>query len=125
MIFQSESGYIFGGYSPCQWSEDDDCYGHDYSLTSFLFSQTHVEIYPMKENSEYNAIFTSRINGPVFGNDQGYGNDLMIESDFKQGHSNLGYGYQWDQCEDTYSNHLFGQNEPNIIECEIYELKLI
>ncbi|CAK58098.1 unnamed protein product (macronuclear) [Paramecium tetraurelia] len=120
MIFQSESGYIFGGYSPCQWIQYTGKYIQDNSKQSFLFSQTHFQFYPMKTNGNCYAIYSNNSSGPVFGD----GHDIKIDSNFKDGYSNLGHGYIWDQYQGAYSKHLFGQDKPNIAECEIYELKL-
>ncbi|CAD8213818.1 unnamed protein product [Paramecium octaurelia] len=119
-MLSSQSGYIFGGYSPCQWQQNLGSYVQDDTLSSFLFSQTHGQIYPLRQDRKY-SIYSSSGYGPTFGN----GHDIYIASDFKDGYSNLGYAYQWDQYQNQKSSHLFGQDKPNITECEIYELKLI
>ncbi|CAD8119489.1 unnamed protein product [Paramecium primaurelia] len=122
MIFQSQSGYIFGGYSPCQWQCNLNSYVQDDTLSSFLFSQTHDQIYSLKQDLKSRAIYCNSGYGPTFGG----GHDIYINAhDFKEGSSNLGYSYQWDKYENKRSTHLFGQDKPNISECEIFELKFV
>ncbi|CAD8153683.1 unnamed protein product [Paramecium pentaurelia] len=120
MIFQSQNGYIFGGYSSCQWQQNKS-YVQDDTLSSFLFSQTHDQIYPLKQDQKQYAIYCSSGSGPRFG----CGHDIYIAADFKDGYSNLGHSYQWDKYENNQSTHLFGQDKPNISECEIFELKFV
>ncbi|CAD8118081.1 unnamed protein product [Paramecium primaurelia] len=115
------SGYIFGGYSPCQWQQNKNNYVQDDTLSSFLFSQTHDQIYPLKQDQKCHAIYCNSGYGPTFGG----GHDIQITSDFKDGYSKLGHSYQWDKYENKYSTNLFGQDKPNISECEIFELKFV
>ncbi|CAD8205163.1 unnamed protein product [Paramecium octaurelia] len=121
MIFKSKSGYIFGGYTPCKWNYNLNSYVQDDTLSSFLFSQTHDEIYPVKRDQQAYAIHCNQTYGPIFG----AGHDLCIGSDFQSGSSNFGHSY-W--CEDQYvakNTHLFGQSTPNVEECEIFEVLFI
>ncbi|CAK63415.1 unnamed protein product (macronuclear) [Paramecium tetraurelia] len=121
IIYKSKSGNIFGAYSPCQWIEKQNGYVPDDTLSSFLFSQTHNQFYPIKEANKAHAIYRHQSYGPSFG--QGY--DIYIGSDFTSGSSALGTAYQIDQyqIQDT-TTHLFGQTTPNLEECEILELIL-
>ncbi|CAD8144083.1 unnamed protein product [Paramecium octaurelia] len=121
MIFKSKSGNIFGEYTPCKWNYNLNSYVQDDTLSSFLFSQTHDEIYPLKLQSKAQAIYCNSTCGPTFGG----GHDLYIGSDFQGGSSNFGHSY-W--CEDQYfakNTHLFGQSTPNIEECEIFEVLFV
>ncbi|CAD8103170.1 unnamed protein product [Paramecium primaurelia] len=118
MIFKSKSGYIFGGFSPCQWIQIGGAFTEDNTNSSFLFSQTHDQIYSLKEVNKQYAIYCHQSFGPTFGN----GHDLQIGQDFQSGYSNLGYHYQWDGYQFTNSTHLFGQLTPNIEQCEIIML---
>ncbi|CAD8126869.1 unnamed protein product [Paramecium sonneborni] len=120
MIFKSKSGNIFGGFSPCQWQLNLNNYVQDNSLSSFLFSQTHDQIYPLKEAHKQYAIYCNSTHIPCFG----YNGDLYIYQDLNQGHSTLGISYQWDQYQNLNpkSSHLYGQITPNIQECEIYQV---
>ncbi|CAD8085180.1 unnamed protein product [Paramecium primaurelia] len=118
MIFQSKSGYIFGGFSPCLWLGVQNSYVDDKTQSSFLFSQTHDEIYPLQTCHQSKAIYSFFGNGPTFGD----GHDIYIDIDFQNGYSNLGYAYQWDKYKYAKSTYLFGQSTPNIAECEIYQL---
>ncbi|CAD8103168.1 unnamed protein product [Paramecium primaurelia] len=121
MIFKSKSGYIFGQFSPCQWNQNLNAYVQDNTMSSFLFSQTHDQIYPLKDANKQNAIYCHQSQGPSFGG----GHDLQIGLDFQNGYSNLGHSYQSDQYQITTKNtHLFGQTTPNIAECEIYQVIL-
>ncbi|CAD8113900.1 unnamed protein product [Paramecium primaurelia] len=123
MIFKSKSGYIFGAFSPCNWiSNCSGAYVQDNTLSSFIFSQTHDQIYPIKEGYQGNAIYCNKSYGPTFGG----GHDLYISTDFQSGGSNLGYSYQCDQYQiSNTSTHLFGQSTPNIVECEILMLTFL
>ncbi|CAD8172217.1 unnamed protein product [Paramecium pentaurelia] len=123
MIFKSKSYYIFGAYSPCKWESCNGKYIEDNTLSSFIFSQTHDQVYPLKQDQKQNAIYcNSSSYGPVFGG----GFDIIIDSNFTDGYCKLGSSYQFDQykngSEDPY---LFGQNKPEITECEIYELQFV
>ncbi|CAD8214790.1 unnamed protein product [Paramecium pentaurelia] len=120
MIFKSKSGYIFGGFSPCKWQQQQykSQSINDDSLSSFIFSQTHDQIYPLKQAQKFYAICCSANNGLAFGR------DLVIDSNFQNGSSYLGETYYWD---DQYKQndqkiHLFGSLTPNITELEVYEV---
>ncbi|CAK63461.1 unnamed protein product (macronuclear) [Paramecium tetraurelia] len=121
MIFKSKSGNIFGGFSPCQWVKMGGAFVQDNATASFLFSQTHDLIYPLKEENKLYAIYCHQSFGPTFGN----GHDLQIGSDFQSGYSNLGYHYNWDGYQYANSTHLFGQLTPNIEVCEIIMLTFL
>ncbi|CAK58977.1 unnamed protein product (macronuclear) [Paramecium tetraurelia] len=110
MIFKSRTQYIFGGFSPCQclisgsWQTDEQ-------QQSFLFSQTHDEIYTQKDKSYTMLFCQSQIQ-------YGY-QDIIIMNDFQKGSSNLGYAYQFSQYGQAHAkNHLFGSPEPNIMQFE-------
>ncbi|CAD8105632.1 unnamed protein product [Paramecium sonneborni] len=120
MIFKSKSGYIFGAFSPCQWQLMSGSYFQDNALSSFLFSQTHDQIYPLKEANKQHSIYCNQSSyGPTFGG----GHDLYISADFNGGYSSLGHSYQCNQYQiANTSTHLFGQSTPNIAECEILML---
>ncbi|CAD8092080.1 unnamed protein product [Paramecium primaurelia] len=91
MIFKSKSGSIFGAYSPCKWVTNGQIIA-DNTLTSFIFSQTHDQIYNLKEDKKY-AIYCKSDFGPSYG----YYNDIDIKGDFTDGHSNLGEDYEFDR----------------------------
>ncbi|CAD8129500.1 unnamed protein product [Paramecium sonneborni] len=118
---QWSNEYIFGGYSPCKCQQNSgDNWVYDDTQSSFLFSQTHNEIYSLKKDQKNKAICCNSGYGPTYGYF-----DLYISFGFKEGYSQLGNSYQWDKFENKNSTHLFGQNDPKIIECEIFELKFI
>ncbi|CAD8177437.1 unnamed protein product [Paramecium octaurelia] len=122
MIFQSQSGHIFGGYSPCKWQQNLNNNVQDDTLSSFIFSQTHDQIYSLKLENKQNAISSWSSHGPRFGG----GCDLAINSnDLQDGYSKLGHSYQWDKYQNSSSTHLFGQDKPQITECEIFELNFL
>ncbi|CAD8192871.1 unnamed protein product [Paramecium octaurelia] len=119
MIFKSKSGYIFGAFSPCQWISGGGSYVQDNKLSSFIFSQTQDQIYPIKDAQKGNAIYCNQSYGPIFGG----GHDLYFQPDFQNGSSSLGHSYSCDQYQISNRNtHLFGQSNPNIAECEIFML---
>ncbi|CAD8118077.1 unnamed protein product [Paramecium primaurelia] len=114
MVFKSKSDYIFGAYSPCKWESYGGKYVEDNTLSSFIFSQTHDQVYPLRQDQKSNAIHcNSNSYGPLFGG----GFDIRIDSNFTDGYCKLGYSYQFsqykNQSEDPY---LFGQNKPEIKE---------
>ncbi|CAD8158093.1 unnamed protein product [Paramecium octaurelia] len=116
MIFQSKSEYIFGAYSPCKWLLDQGDVA-DPTYASFLFSQTHNLVYPQKSSAR--AIYCSSNYGPTFGE----GSDIWICGDFTDSSSRIGYTFQFHQYQNGKNNpHLFGQIQPQIKECEIYEI---
>ncbi|CAK63493.1 unnamed protein product (macronuclear) [Paramecium tetraurelia] len=120
MIFKSKSGYIFGGFSPCQWQQNLNNYVQDNTMSSFIFSQTHDQIYYLKDANKAQAIYCHQSNGPIFGS-----NDMQLGADFQSGQSNLGTSYQCDQYQTAAKNtQLFGQTTPNLAECEIYQIIL-
>ncbi|CAD8103172.1 unnamed protein product [Paramecium primaurelia] len=121
IVFKSKSGNIFGAFSPCQWLQNKNAYVQDDTLSSFLFTQTHNQFYPLKEANKANAIYSYSSYGPTFGS----GHDLYIGTDFQSGSSSLGTTYQCDQYQIPDATiHLFGQATPNLEECEIFELIL-
>ncbi|CAD8215267.1 unnamed protein product [Paramecium octaurelia] len=122
MIFQSKSDYIFGAYSPCKWVSNLNNYVQDDTLSSFIFSQTHNQVYPLKQDGKQYAIYCNSGYGPTFG----FGHDFYININFSDGYCRLGYSYQFDQHKNQSDDpHLYGQNKPEIKECDIYQIKFI
>ncbi|CAD8126866.1 unnamed protein product [Paramecium sonneborni] len=120
-VFKSKSGNIFGAYSPCQWLQNKNSYVQDDTLSSFLFTQTHNQFYPLIEANKANAIYSHSSYGPTFGSNH----DLYIGTDFQSGSSNIGGTYKVDQYNIADKTiHLYGQATPNLEECEIFELIL-
>ncbi|CAD8198809.1 unnamed protein product [Paramecium pentaurelia] len=123
MVFKSKSDYIFGAYSPCKW-KSANCGKNieDNTISSFIFSQTHDQIYPLKQDSKQYAIHCNYNYGPIFG--KGY--DILINGNFTDGYSQLGQGYQFEKYKNGSNDpYLFGQDKPEIKECEIYELQFV
>ncbi|CAD8207585.1 unnamed protein product [Paramecium pentaurelia] len=115
MVFKSKSDYIFGAYSPCKWeSNSSNKYVEDNTLSSFIFSQTHDQVYPLKQDQKQYAIYCfSKYYGPVFGD----GHDICISGNFTDGCSRLGHSYQFSQYKNQNDDpYLFGQKEPEIKE---------
>ncbi|CAD8207583.1 unnamed protein product [Paramecium pentaurelia] len=124
MVFKSKCDYIFGAYSPCKWeSNSSNKYVEDNTLSSFIFSQTHDQVYPLKQDQKQYAIYCfSKYYGPVFGD----GHDICISGNFTDGCSRLGHSYQFSQYKNKNDDpYLFGQNKPEIKECEIYQLQFV
>ncbi|CAD8161699.1 unnamed protein product [Paramecium pentaurelia] len=65
MIFQSKSDQIFGTYSPCKWKSCNGKFVQDNTLSSFIFSQNHDQVYPLKQNQKEYAIYCNSQLGPV------------------------------------------------------------
>ncbi|CAK77355.1 unnamed protein product (macronuclear) [Paramecium tetraurelia] len=119
MVFKSNTNYVCGAFSPCQWLQHIGNYVLDDTLQSFLFSQNHNQIYPLKAANKAYAIYCNSSYGPTFGS----AHDLYIPSNFNSATSNLGSAYQCDQYGSiTTSTHLFGQSSVQITECEIFEI---
>jgi len=55
---------VFGGYTPCIWNPNA-AWQSDDTHTSFLFSYTRKEIYPVTTGEH--AIFSRSDYGPTFG----------------------------------------------------------
>ncbi|CAD8167847.1 unnamed protein product [Paramecium pentaurelia] len=122
MVFKSKSDHIFGGYSPCIWESCSGKYVADHTLSSFIFSQSHDQIYPLKYDAKQYAIYCNSNYGPSFGN----GYDIKIGSDFADGYSKLGISYSFPNYKyGNYDPDLFGQIKPEIKECQIYELSFV
>ncbi|CAD8129022.1 unnamed protein product [Paramecium sonneborni] len=122
-VFKSSSGAIFGSYTPCKWVKMDANYQffQDDSCSSFIFSQTHDQIYPLKQERKQYAICRHKDYPIAFGG----GHDLQMNSDFQTGFSYLGNTYQCDQGLGLQNIYLFGQAQPNIQEFEVFELIFI
>ncbi|CAD8080854.1 unnamed protein product [Paramecium primaurelia] len=114
MIFKSQSGNIFGAYSPLQWVYEDRKID-DRSKTTFLFSYTHKSTHKLINQDTQYSIYFEKENGPCFNE------DLYIKRDFQDGYSKLGKAYSRENSKDP-NTHLFGQKTPNIIECRIFEI---
>ncbi|CAD8131361.1 unnamed protein product [Paramecium sonneborni] len=122
MVFKSKSDYIFGAYSPCKW-ESNKGYVEDNTLSSFIFSQTHDQVYALMQDQKQNAIYCDNSN---YGSRFGGAPDIYICSDFTDGGSRLGYSYQFSQYKNqNVDPYLYGQVKPEIKECEIYELSFV
>ncbi|CAD8200159.1 unnamed protein product [Paramecium pentaurelia] len=120
MVFKSKSDHILGAYSPCIWESCCGKYVADNTLSSFIFSQTNDQVFPLMKDTKKYAIFCHSNYGPIFGN----GYDMKIGGDFKDGYSKLGNSYQY-SCQNygEFEPNLFGQKKPEIKECQIYELQ--
>ncbi|CAD8093584.1 unnamed protein product [Paramecium sonneborni] len=77
MIFKSQSGNIFGAYTPLKWIYVDK-YITDPSCNSFLFSYTHKSIHQNKKDEI--ALDIRRDDGPRFSV------DLNLDGDFENGY---------------------------------------
>ncbi|CAD8058024.1 unnamed protein product [Paramecium primaurelia] len=105
MVFKSKSGSIFGAYSPCKWNYSENGQNiADNTLSSFIFSQTHDQIYNLKEDQKHRAIHCNSNYGPSYG----CYNDIYINGDFTDGYSDLGCDYQFDRNNTkNYKTHQF------------------
>ncbi|CAD8186879.1 unnamed protein product [Paramecium pentaurelia] len=125
MIFKSNKNYIFGAYSPCKWVYTKNHSYADKTKSSFIFSKTNNTFHPILDK-DYKAINCNKTKGPCFGyceNGDIIEYDLSIDEDFQGGCSYLGNNYLWNNDEAQKLNtHLFGQIQPKIINCEIYEI---
>ncbi|CAD8138242.1 unnamed protein product [Paramecium pentaurelia] len=122
-IFKSKNpgNNIFGSYISCKVNQDLNNWQSDESLSSFIFSYTHNEIYPLKQSQKQHAILCQPISYAVW---IGMSGNIGICNDFINGQSYLGSSYEWDKFENQRSSHLFGGDSPNIEECEVYELQI-
>ncbi|CAD8215561.1 unnamed protein product [Paramecium octaurelia] len=106
--FSIKSEYIFEVYSPCKWVSNLNNYGQYDSLQQFILSQTHNQIYSLKQDRRYRASYCNS----TFGGGHGY--------------CKLGDSYRFDQYQNQGEHpHLYGQNKSEIKECEIYEISFI
>ncbi|CAD8180780.1 unnamed protein product [Paramecium octaurelia] len=117
----NKNGQVFGGFTPYKWQIGYS--GLCQENPSFLFSQTLREIYPIKQQmGSYTQYFTDEY--LLFGGTSNCDQDLRINPDFKSGYSRLGIVYNSPDGIDTskYSSYLMGALEPNVQECEIYQM---
>ncbi|KAM3144903.1 hypothetical protein pb186bvf_002908 [Paramecium bursaria] len=118
----SRNGNQFGGYCPLE-SKINGLYLHDKSLRSFIFQYNKKELY--KQFVEDYTTYCSKECGPVYGTHSG--NDLLILQDFQQGHTQ-GLGDHFDiskyKIEDK-TTHIFGDKQPNLIECKVYKITFL
>ncbi|CAD8053954.1 unnamed protein product [Paramecium sonneborni] len=120
-IFKSKNAgkNIFGSYIQCKMIQELNNWQSDETMSSFIFSYTHNEIYPLKQDEKQHAILCQPISYAVW---IGMSGNIGICNDFINGQSYLGSSYEWDKFENKRSSHLFGGDKPNIEECEVYEL---
>ncbi|CAD8150598.1 unnamed protein product [Paramecium octaurelia] len=96
MVFQSKSDYIFGAYSLCRWEQNPTGYIEDNTLQSFIFSQTHDEVYPLKSDERQKAIYCNSGR-----------HDLRIDSNFTDGYYKLGHQFQFNQYKNLSENPYY------------------
>ncbi|CAK89687.1 unnamed protein product (macronuclear) [Paramecium tetraurelia] len=137
MVFQSQSEFVFGAYTPCKWVKSKKGqYVNDETLSSFIFSQTNFKIYPIKQEGSGCAIYCCTSYGPIFGGTSLFNGSiinyfsnkshLMILTDLKNGSSSLGISYEDEDLTHIKGQTLlFGQIEPKIIMYEISQLSFI
>ncbi|CAK68241.1 unnamed protein product (macronuclear) [Paramecium tetraurelia] len=113
----------FGAFTPYIWN-DSQYSGATAANPSFIFSKTLSQIYPIKQAMGACTHYFSLTQYLIFGGTGNSDQDILIRPDFKSGYSRLGVSYQAPQGLDTSKNspHLFGALEPNVIECEIYQI---
>lgn len=106
---------MFGGYNPLKWDPSGG-WLTDSTGGSFLFSYTKDQIYPLRTHEM--AIFSRSDGGPCFG----YGDELIIDSNFKSGRSNLSGGsYDVSGVEiNEPKTHLMGAEESALVEMEVF-----
>ncbi|CAD8201954.1 unnamed protein product [Paramecium pentaurelia] len=120
MIFKTKKDVVFGSYSPCKWESNINSYVEDITCSSFIFSykDQQIYLYPLKEQRKKYAIYCSIGYGPTFGS----GFDIQIGPNFQQGQCKLGQTYNVEQ-QNFNPNQFFGSQQPQIVECEIFELQ--
>ncbi|CAD8111309.1 unnamed protein product [Paramecium primaurelia] len=121
-FFKSSNNTEFGVFTPYNWYEGGYS-GTTENNPSFLFSKNQNQIYPIIQNmGKYTQYFNHQ--HILFGGADSGDQDLRINPDFKSGYSRLGVGYKAPAGVDTskYSTHLLGAMEPNVVECEIYQI---
>ncbi|CAD8093422.1 unnamed protein product [Paramecium sonneborni] len=118
----NNQGTEFGAFTPYIWIEGDHS-GTTEANPSFLFSKTLNQIYPIiQKMGKCTQYFNPQ--HILFGGTGNSDQDLRINPDFKSGYSRLGITYSAPVGVDTskYSSYLLGALEPNVIECEIYQI---
>jgi hypothetical protein len=78
VIVETRNGFIFGGFSPCEW-DSSFTYKQDDSMRSFLFTLKNPHgmeptTFPLKEDRKQCAIYCFPSRGPIFGG----GCDLFV-----------------------------------------------
>ena len=119
VVCRSNYDKVFGGYSPCEWDGTvtyDYTYVHDLTKTSFLFSLTSGEKYPIKDTN--NAISNSAHHGPKYGG----GHDIEIVSNCNVNYTTyngIGNTYNFSGSK---SDFYGAENSYYITEYEVYRV---
>ncbi|CAD8208811.1 unnamed protein product [Paramecium pentaurelia] len=122
-FFKSSNNTEFGVFTPYIWHESGYS-GTTENNPSFLFSKNLNQIYPIIQNMGNYTQWFNHNQYLLFGGTGNSDQDLRINPDFKSGYSRLGVVYKAPAGVDTskYSTHLLGAMEPNVVECEIYQI---
>jgi hypothetical protein len=123
LLFRSESGNKFGGYTPLIWDKSDQ-WKEDLTYQTFVFSldnKKHFKIGPHKK-----AIYCSSKDGPSFGS----GHDIFISSDANinsESYSNFGYSFPSASAGFSLNSersraYLAGSYTFKILAFEVYQL---
>jgi hypothetical protein len=125
VIVETREGWIFGGYSPCEWDSSYK-YKQDDTRTSFLFTIKNPHgvaptVFPLKEDRKQCAIYSFPSRGPIFGG----GCDLFVSDNCDANNKSYTRGFG-----DTYENttkldgRTFFTGDRNFVvkEIEVFEI---
>ncbi|CAD8096645.1 unnamed protein product [Paramecium primaurelia] len=121
-IFKSKNpgNSIFGGYANCKFNGYLNGYASDDTASSFIFSYTKNEIFPLKQEHKQSAIWCQQNGYAVYFGSNG---DINISTDFINGSSDIGQSYSWNENQGGNNTYLYGGDKPNIEECEVFEIE--
>lgn len=119
-LVHTNYGKLIGGYTPIAWENPENCthcYEEDASQSSFLFSVTLGEKYPIKSDMLSFAIGNTLSMGPLFGG----GSDLEVVDE-----CNMNYN-SYAQTNHTYTSNrteeeFYGDHKYLVVDYEVYEV---
>jgi hypothetical protein len=122
-IVQTQTGYIFGGYTPLAWASGGG-YIADDGVRSFIFTVKNPHglsprIFRLKQDMKQYSVWCTSGYGPTFGG----GNDICIYNHCNTSNSNyvnLGHSYNNDTGMDGRTL-LAGESNFTVQELEVFE----
>jgi hypothetical protein len=124
-IVLTSGGYVFGGYSPCQW-DSSLTYKEDKTLKSFLFTLRNPHgvlptAFPLKKDRKTCAIYCHPSKGPIFGG----GPDIIISNECNSNERNhtRSFGDTYQNTTGLDSSTFFNGNKNfTVKEIEVFEI---
>jgi hypothetical protein len=119
-IVQSNTGYLFGGYTAVAWTSDGN-YKND--TTAFLFTLTNPHNipstkYPINPGNAGNAVYHHSGYGPTFGS----GHDLHLVANSNSSNSSIGFPNGYIDTTGKGKNTFTGSSSFLTFDIEVFKL---